>query len=72
MYPSPVGVSIYPNYHSLMKPLAMHAYDPGLDSQTAFLFAPGGSSLDAARGISEERGIEMTDVRQIAESGFGS
>lgn len=59
------GVSIYPNYHSLMRPLSMHAYDPNLDSQTAFIYAKGTAVERAVSDLSNKRHIDMTDVRSI-------
>jgi predicted AlkP superfamily pyrophosphatase or phosphodiesterase len=44
------GASIYPNFHSLLRPLSMHAYDPALESQTAFAYAAGAT---AERAIAE-------------------
>lgn len=65
------GVSIYPNYHSLMRPLSMHAYDPNLDSQTAFIYTNGTGTERAVNDLANERHIDMTDVRSIMAAVIG-
>jgi predicted AlkP superfamily pyrophosphatase or phosphodiesterase len=53
------GISIYPNFHSLLRPLAMHAYHPETPDQQAFTVYEGESlaSLRAHRGT-----LRMQDI----------
>ena len=48
------GLSIFPNYHSYLKPLSMHAYDPGVPDQQAIAMFTGPrlDSMPAPKGLS--------------------
>jgi hypothetical protein len=56
------GVSIYPNFHSLLRPLSMHAYDPALESQTAFAYASGATAERAIAETAAQKPLEMNHL----------
>ena len=55
------GTSIYPNFHSLTRPLAMHAYHPDVDDQTAFALFIGDEARTAPAMLGSGR-LQMKDL----------
>lgn len=62
------GISIYPNYHSLLKPLAMHAYHPdGADQQAIALFI----GDDVSERAQPAENLSMNDIYPIVCASLG-
>ena len=62
------GISIYPNYHSYLKPMAMHAYHPdGADQQGVAFFL--GRRLAEVRPVTAK--LHMTDIMPIVAGLLG-
>jgi hypothetical protein len=59
------GTAIFPNFHSYIKPKAMHAYDPADPDQLGILVAP------ARVGPAPATALEMVDVVPIVVSLLG-
>ncbi len=56
------GVSIYPNFHSLLKPLGMHAYHPQEPDQRAIAMLIGDAIAERAPDKPE---LHMTDISPL-------
>lgn len=59
------GASIYPNYHSVLKPLAMHAYHPSEPDQRAVALFIGDRIAELAPDSGE---LHMADILPIIRS----
>lgn len=58
------GNAIFPNFHSYIRPKAMHAYDPADPDQLGILIAPGAVQRPAEP-------LEMVDIEPMARSLLG-
>ena len=45
----PPGTAIFPNFHSFIKPKAMHAYDPAIQDQWGIYIGPAATAPRACR-----------------------
>lgn len=61
------GVSIFPNFHSLLRPAAMHAYHPDVPDQLAFAYFDGLEVPPASGG----RPLNMWEVHPAISSHLG-
>ena len=61
----PPGAGIFPNFHSFIKPKAMHAYDPANQDQWGIFIGPATSG----RHISDPVGL--TEVTSLALAALG-
>ena len=61
-------ISIYPNFHSLLKPLAMHAYHPQEPNQRAIALLIGDGLAEHAPDKAE---LQMSDLSPIMEAALG-
>jgi hypothetical protein len=62
------GFSIYPNYHSLLRPLAMHAYHPDVPDQQAIAFFIGD---DVSERGAQNANLAMNDIFGIVCASLG-
>ena len=62
IYLLPPGVGIFPNFHSFIKPKAMHAYDPADPDQWGIFIGPSG----AAAHVSDP--VDLTEVTCLVMS----
>tara|TARA_B100001123_G_scaffold367775_1_gene428303 strand:+ start:3543 stop:4790 length:1248 start_codon:yes stop_codon:yes gene_type:complete len=62
------GLSIFPNYHSYLKPFAMHAYHPKFKDQTAVAFFIG-SELE--RLTERTQKLDIVDIMPILKEVLG-
>ena len=65
------GIGIFPNYHSYIKPKAMHAYDPGDPDQLGICVAPY-SVAPAGPGPVEMPAVHSVVMAMLAERGLSS
>jgi len=67
------GWGIFPNFHSYLKPKAMHAYHPDNPDQWGLFVAPEGADLaaDLAAG-GEVQTMEMTDIAPLCRRYLGA
>jgi hypothetical protein len=56
IYLLPPGIAIFPNFHSFIKPKAMHAYDPADTDQWGIFIGPAGAVPDVPDPV------DLTDV----------
>ncbi len=62
------GASIYPNFHSLMRPLAMHAYHPDVQDQRAIALFLGDR---VAESVHARHVLDMPDIFPVLSSVLG-
>ena len=62
------GLSIFPNYHSYLKPMAMHAYHPEFEDQTAVAFFIG-ENIEHLTNETQE--LVITDIMPILKQILG-
>jgi hypothetical protein len=65
IYLLPPGAAIFPNFHSFVKPKAMHAYDPADRDQWGIFIGP----ADAASRVSDP--VELTEITALVTGALG-
>ena len=65
IYLLPPGVAIFPNFHSFIKPKAMHAYDPADQDQWGIFIGSAGASS----GVSDL--VELAEITALVTDALG-